>query len=84
VEIKTFQGISDVRELEEALGQYLIYETFLQRYQPDRVLYLALTREPHERLFDETLGQTIMERFQLKLLVFEPSEEAISLWIPEP
>lgn len=83
VEVKTFGGPSDVRDLSEALGQYLLYETFLQDYQPPRPLYLALTDDAYRRIFKDPLGQGVMDRFPLKLLVFNPNEKAITQWIPK-
>ena len=41
VEIKTFAGASRIADLEDALGQYVVYRMALRRTQPDRELYLA-------------------------------------------
>jgi hypothetical protein len=42
VEIKSFVGPSDLNDLHEALGQYILYHDVLQALQPDRILYLAV------------------------------------------
>jgi XisH protein len=42
VEIKTFSGASKIADLEEALGQYVLYRMVLRRAEPDRDLYLAV------------------------------------------
>src|SRR5579885_1334412 len=42
VEIKSFVGISEVHELEVALGQYTLYRDILSEVEPDRLLYLAI------------------------------------------
>lgn len=34
VEIKSFQGASDIRDLELALGQYVFYRSLLARFDP--------------------------------------------------
>jgi hypothetical protein len=44
VEIKSFLGPSDVRELEVAIGQYVFYRSLLARVEPDRKLFIAVPR----------------------------------------
>jgi hypothetical protein len=36
VEIKSFVGASDIRDLELAVGQYALYRSLLRRLEPDR------------------------------------------------
>lgn len=43
VEVKSFVGASDMNDLENALGQYLVYRSVIARTEPDRKLYLAIT-----------------------------------------
>src|SRR5205085_8631913 len=45
VEVKSFEGQSEVHDLEEALGQYLLYLPFLLAQDRDRLLYLAVPGE---------------------------------------
>ena len=42
VEIKSFLGLSLIRDLEEAIGQYWLYSNVLEETAPDRKLYLAI------------------------------------------
>ena len=42
VEIKSFLGASDVRDLEMAIGQYVFYRSLLTRLDPARKLFLAV------------------------------------------
>jgi len=42
VEIKSFVGRSDVLDLEQALGQFVLYAEVLAETDPDRILYLAV------------------------------------------
>jgi hypothetical protein len=42
VEIKTFTGASRIADLEDALGQYILYRMALRRTEPGRELYLAV------------------------------------------
>ena len=43
VEVKSFLGASDVADLEEALGQYILYREILEETEPDRLIYLAVS-----------------------------------------
>jgi len=42
IEIKSFRSASDMKDLEEAVGQFVLYEHLLNRYEPERKLYLAI------------------------------------------
>ncbi len=44
VEIKTFLGTSEVRDLENAYGQYMLYQDILEEVEPERIVYLAVQR----------------------------------------
>ena len=48
VEIKSFLGKSDIRELELAIGQYNLYRAILKRTDPNRQVYLAIPRFSYE------------------------------------
>ena len=51
VEIKSFIGASPVTDLENALGQYILYYDILTRLEPERRLYLAIRQETYSELF---------------------------------
>ena len=82
IEIKSFLGSSPVRDLEAAVGQYQVYHSVLAEIEPGRVLYLAVPQRVYESLFAERFGQLILQRLQLRLLVFDEHEERIVAWIP--
>jgi hypothetical protein len=84
VEVKTFGGQSEVHDLEEALGQYLLYLPFLRAQEPGRRLYLAATGEAWQNLFEEPIGQGVLAEYGLRLLVFDPLKEVILQWTPTP
>lgn len=81
VEIKSFSGPSMIADLEQALGQFALYGTLLDRVEPDRALYIALTADVYEELFEEPLGKALLEDNRIRLLVFEPLREEIIQWI---
>jgi hypothetical protein len=82
VEIKSFLGPSEIEDLRNALGQFILYRTLLRATEPDRILYLAIREATYLALFEEPVGQLIVEQEHLYLLVFDPEREEIIQWIP--
>jgi hypothetical protein len=83
VEVKSFVGRSDVRDLEQALGQYILYRQVLNEMQSDRTLYLAVSEEIFNSVFTIELGQVLLKNNLVKLIVFDKESEAILQWIPD-
>jgi hypothetical protein len=81
VEVQSFLSPSPVRDLQEAVGQYGIYRVVLAESEPDRVLYLAVPRRVHAGVLTERFGQLIIERLQLRLLVFDDQQGRVVQWI---
>jgi hypothetical protein len=82
VEIKSFTGHSEMKDFEQALGQYIIYDDVLHQVEPERVLYLAIPEEIFVDLFEEPLGQLLIKNHHVQLIVFDPAQEVIVQWIP--
>jgi XisH protein len=70
-------------DLEQAIGQYTVYDEVLLRAQPDRTLFLAVDEEVYDNLFEEPIGQLLLESRRIRLIVFDPHSETIRLWIPQ-
>ena len=51
VEVKSFVGQSDVKDLEQALGQYVLYRQILNEMGMERILYLAVSRPTFNSVF---------------------------------
>ena len=83
VEVKSFPGASEVADLENALGQYILYQNILEETEPERLIYLAVSLKVYEDLFQEPIGQLLLRRQRLRLIVFEPERGVIIQWIPE-
>ena len=83
VEVKSFVGRSDVKDLEQALGQYILYRQVLNEMQINRNLYLAISEEIFNSVFTIELGQILLKNNLVKLLVFDKKSEAILQWIPD-
>ncbi len=82
VEIKSFISKSPINDLEKALGQYILYYDLLARLQSERILYLAIDQETYIDVFEDPIGQVLLENKRLKLLVFDEIKEVILQWIP--
>ena len=83
VEVKSFLGHSEMADLEQAIGQYTVYDEVLLRAQPDRTLFLAVDEEVYDNLFKEPIGELLLESRRIRLIVFDPHTETIRLWIPQ-
>jgi XisH protein len=80
VEIKSFQGRSPMREFETALGQYLIYRTFLSITHPDYQVYLAIAQTIYEDFFTQAAIRLILREYQVLLLTVDIDREEIIQW----
>ena len=81
VEVKSFLGTSPMRDLELAVGQFLLYRSILEEQEPDRVLFVAIPDGPAE-LLEEPVGQLLIAKHLFQALVFDWQKEEILRWIP--
>lgn len=82
IEIKSFVGDSQMEDLEKAIGQYAVYRAVLAEREPNRMLYLAVTEETLNIVFDEPLGQLLLKNNLVQIMSFDPFEERVMQWIP--
>ena len=80
VEVKSFISPSPVKDLEQALGQYIMYSQVLERQNFDRLLYLAIPQRVFLDFFSEELPQLIIELNHLKLLIFDSDSQEVVKW----
>lgn len=59
VEVKSFLGASPMHDLEQALGQFVLYRSILEEQEPGRVLFLAIPDEAAE-ILGEPVGQLLI------------------------
>lgn len=83
VEVKSFLGSSDVKDLEQALDQYILYRQILNEMGIERGLYLAVSQPTFNSVFAIELGQVLLKNQVIKLLVFDDDNEVIVQWIPD-
>lgn len=81
VEVKSFVGRSKVRDLEEALGQYLLYLNMLTVVEPDRQLYIAVTDDIYETVFTQAFARLVLDRYQVRVMVINRETEEVVQWI---
>ena len=82
VEIKSFVGPSDVKDLEQALGQFVLYRKILDQQERERRLYLAVNEITFNGIFADEIGQLLLAHQTLRLIVFDEENEVITQWVP--
>ena len=80
VEIKSFIGASDLEDLYQALGQFILYRRALRRADPGRTLFLAIDEKVFKQMFDDPEGEGLRTEEAINLLVFDQGTEEIVLW----
>jgi XisH protein len=80
VEIKSFLGASNIYEFHTALGQCFNYKIALEIQEPERLLYLAVPLGTYSSFFALQFIQIVIQRSQLKLIVYDPVNEVIVEW----
>jgi XisH protein len=81
IEIKTFAGDSPITDYHAALGQFLNYRLALELSNIDRSLYLAIPTLIYEAFFQKEFLKISVERYQIKLIIYEPVSEVVERWI---
>ncbi|MEM1168872.1 MAG: XisH family protein [Cyanobacteria bacterium P01_H01_bin.35] len=80
VEIKSFVSKSAVSEFHIAVGQFLNYRLALDQLALEWVLDLAIPIDVYQDFFSDLFVQTVLEKYQIKLLVFNAQKQEITLW----
>jgi len=80
VEIKSFVGTSNISQFHTAVGQCFNYQIALEIQEPERVLYLAVPLGTYQSFFTLPFIQIVLQRSQLKLIVYDPRNEEIVSW----
>jgi hypothetical protein len=80
LEIKSFISPSPLSDLKMALGQYEIYKDFLEITDPQRQLYIAVSSETYNELFQKNAYQFIIKRHQLPFIIVNVETEEIVKW----
>jgi hypothetical protein len=82
VEVKSFVGPSELRDIEQALGQFVLYQALLSEYEPDRTLVLAVPVDAYIELIEGMLPRSVIAHTNLRCFAFDPVQEVITTWMP--
>ena len=81
VEVKSFLGRSTAQEVRDAIGQYVMYQTYLAEVEPERKVYLAISTKTYHDTFQLKAVQRLVQRFRVLLIVVEIEQKGIVAWI---
>jgi|SRR5579872_80521 len=82
VEVKSFVAASALAALEEAVGQYVVYQDVLEETDIERSLYLAVPDYAQEGILSEPIGELLIRKHGIRLIVYSPDVEEVVAWIP--
>jgi hypothetical protein len=80
VEVKPFGGLSVIADVEQALGQYLLYRSWLARVDAERALWLAVSVETAINVFARPAVQALVDDYAVRVLVVDIPREEIVEW----
>jgi len=82
IEVKSFQyNGAAVEYLASAIGKYLLYQAVLEHIEVDLPLFLAVPTFAYEGILSELIGQLVIQKSKIKLIVFDPEREEITQWL---
>lgn len=80
MEIKSFTAPSNISEFHTAMGQFMNYRVALEEQKSARILYLAIPLTTYETFFNLQFIQVVIQRYQIKLIIYDPLNEVIVQW----
>ena len=81
IEISSFVADSPVRDLQEAVGQFVVYRALLSQAEPERTLFLGVPTRVYDSLLSEPIGQIVAADVRLRVLVFDDQQQRVVRWI---
>lgn len=81
VEIKEFRTRSAVESLEQAIGQYMLYQLLLAQVDPEREIYLAISDIVYDEIFSEPIGKLVISELPMRLVVVDLQKTEVKQWI---
>ncbi len=59
----------------------MLYRALLKREEPDRALYLAISRVTYNAVFREADARDLIPELQLRLVEIDQAQEVVTRWI---
>lgn len=81
VEVKSFLGSSFTYEFNAAYGQYAIYKFYLAQKDPDRKLFLAVSKAIFAEEFSAPDVQELCRAFDIQILTYDIDNQIVAQWI---
>ncbi|MGB7339877.1 MAG: element excision factor XisH family protein [Phototrophicaceae bacterium] len=82
VEVKSYDTASSPIEfLKHSLGQYLLYRAILDSINYSDSLYLAIPENADTEIMQTDIGQLVIDKYKLNILVYRVEDEVITKWI---
>jgi hypothetical protein len=82
VEIKSFSGPSELVDLHQAVGQFVVYREVLAELDPQREMYLAVSEPVRAEVFETGVARLLLARQIRRLISYDPVQKVIVRWIP--
>ncbi len=70
-----------MKDLQEALGQYLTYLAFLEQTKTRRKLYIAISDIAYSLIEDSAALQMVLRKYQVPVIVVDLETEEVTQWI---
>jgi len=81
IEVKCFLSESTMHDYHNALGQYLSCKLYLNRFETDRILFIAMPQLAYNLVSTKELAMQSMEELALKIFTFDIEKREIVQWI---
>lgn len=81
VEIKSFLSKSQIRELQQAIGQYSLYREYLRILQTSYKLFLAVSEEAYQSLIRLDEVETVLQALKISIFTIDLEKEEVVRWI---
>lgn len=82
VEIKSFVSLSQIKDFEMALGQYILYRDLIELAQDEyNEIYLAIKDEIYNTFFQRKSVKAVVKRNHIFLVTVNIEKEEIKKWI---
>lgn len=81
IEVKSFVGASEIKDLELALGQFVFYRHLLSSHDPRREMWLAIPEEAYISVLGDVAGLELLKGIGVKLVTVDPGIEEVVRWL---